>query len=186
VKQQNPNLFIVIEGVSGSGKTEISRRLAQQMPARYYATPSAPFSKIRGEVDRKLALDARFLFYLSSVVHASWEIEKVLEKQSVVCDKYIWSTICYHTVYGLNIKDTFNHLYREPDYVFLLVCDDEKRLHRLRNRGQIKNMERFNLRQEMERRCLVEFKKLISHQIDDSADDPQIAVNEILRVISRG
>ncbi len=185
--QKNPNLFIVIEGISGSGKTEVSKMLAQQLPAKYYATPPAPFSKMREEADLRLSLGSRFLFYLSSVAHASWEISRTLETQSVVCDKYIWSTICYHTVYGLDIKETFEHLCRMPDYVFLIVCDEEKRQQRLYSRGgPVKDMEKFNLRQEMERRCLVEFKKRIQHHIDDTVDGPQNAVNEILKIIKRG
>lgn len=184
--QHTQGIFVAIEGISGSGKTEISKKLAHQMPARWYATPPAPFNKMREEVDRKLSLNSRFLFYLSSVAHASWEIEHLLETQSVACDKYVWSTICYHTVYGLEVKNNFHHLYRKPDCVFLLVCDEEKRLQRLRARGPIKDMEKFNLRQEMERRCLVEFKKHLKHQIDNSCDDPQEAVEKILKVIQEG
>lgn len=185
-EQRSDHLFVVVEGISGSGKTEISKRLAQQILAKYYATPPQPFSKMREEVDRKLSLESRFLFYLSSVAHASWEIGDLLKTQSVICDKYFWSTLCYHTVYGLEIKEVFDHLYRKPDYVFLMVCEENIRLHRLHTRSPVKDVGKFNLRQEMERRCLIEFQRHIQHHIDNSDDDPQVAVKQILKTIERG
>ncbi|MFA6227443.1 MAG: hypothetical protein WC631_03130 [Candidatus Paceibacterota bacterium] len=175
--------FIVLEGISGSGKTELGVKLSQQISAQYYTTPPALYRKIREEVDKTLCLESRFLFYLSSVVQASWEISKILETQSVVCDKYIWSTICYHTVYGLDVKIPPSTTYRQPDYTFLVVCEEEKRLERLSHRGVVKDKEKYDLRQEMERRCLVEFRKHIQLEIDNRIDGSQNAIDQILAVI---
>jgi thymidylate kinase len=179
-----PNKFIVLEGISGSGKTEIGTRLAEYISARYYTTPSTLFRQIREKADKSLCLEARFLFYLSSVVQASWEISKILETQSVVCDKYIWSTICYHSVYGLKVKLPPLNTYRQPNYVFLIVCDEEKRLKRLRcGRGIVRdsrNKERYDRRQEMERRCLIEFRKYIQLEIDNTLDGSHHAIDQIL------
>lgn len=184
MQSMNPNKFIVLEGISGSGKTEIGIKLAEQISAQYYRTPPALFRQIREEANRSLCLEARFLFYLSSVVQASLEISKILETQSVVCDKYIWSTICYHSVYGLKVELPPPNIYRQPDYVFLIVCDEEKRLERLRSgRGIIrdtKNEEKYDRRQEMERQCLVEFRKYIQLEIDNTPDGSHHAINQIL------
>ena len=180
------NKFIVLEGISGSGKTEIGTRLAECISAQYYTTPPALFRNLREEADKSLCVEARFLFYLSSVVQASWEIGKILETQSVVCDKYIWSTICYHSVFGINIDLPLLNVYRQPDYVFLIVCDEEKRLERLRVRRLRSNgrfvvdKEKYNRRQEMERRCLIEFRKYIQSEIDNTPDGPYNAVGQIL------
>lgn len=183
MKENAPHRFIVLEGISGSGKTEIGGRLSRQISALYYTTPPSMFQKVREEADRTLSLESRYLFYLSSVVQASWEISKIIETQGVVCDKYIWSTICYHTVYGLDVQLPLLSTYRQPDHVFLIVCDEEKRLHRLRNRGPIKDVEKHNLRQQTERRCLVEFRKHIEQEIDNTDDNPQRAIEKILAII---
>ena len=179
-----PHKFIVLEGISGSGKTEIGMKLAERISARYYTTPPALFRQIRREVDKNLCIEARFLFYLSSVIQASCEIGKILETQSVVCDKYIWSTICYHSVFGLKVELPQPETYLQPDHVFLVVCNDQKRLERLRlGRGFVrgdKNKEKYDLRQYTERRCLIEFRKYIKTEIDNTLDDSCHAVNQIL------
>lgn len=184
MKKIVPYQFIVLEGISGSGKTEIGTRLSEQIDAQYYTTPPALFREIRDRADRTLSLQSRFLFYLSSVVQASREIDGILERRSVVCDKYIWSTICYHVVYGLNVVVPPRFTYRQPDYAFLLICEDGTRLRRIRNRGDVEDAE-DNLRQEMERKCLVEFRKHLKWEVDNTAEGPQRTVEEILTVIQK-
>ena len=186
MKKNSPYQFIVLEGISGSGKTEIGKRLSQQISAQYYTTPPAIFQKIRREADETLSLQSRFLFYLSSVMQASQEISGILETKSVVCDKYIWSTICYHTAYGLNVKMPPLSFYLQPDYVFLIVCKEKERLQRLHDRGPIKDMVKHKLQQQIERKCLVEFRKRIDRKIDNTANDPQYAIERILSVIQEG
>ena len=184
MQNKKTNKFIVLEGISGSGKTELSGKLAQQISAQYYTTPPAMFSQARQEIDKNSCLESRFLFYLSSVVQASWEISKILETQSVVCDKYIWSTICYHTVYGLKVMVPQEVTYLQPDYTFLIVCEEGRRLARLSSsRGAIKDKEKYDLRQEMERRCLAEFRKHIQQEIDNTIDGSQNAINRMLAII---
>lgn len=178
------NKFIVLEGISGSGKTELGVRLANQISAKYYKTPPAMFDKIREEADKSLCLESRFLFYLSSVIQASWEIGEILKTQSVVCDKYIWSTICYHTVFGLNIQLSPFVTYLRPDHTFLIICDENKRLKRLLSgRRDPKDKEEYSLRQKMEQRCLIEFRKCLQQEIDNTTDGPQNAVDKMLSII---
>ena len=62
-----------------------------------------PFLVIRDEVDRRGSLDARFLFYLASVVDASAKIEKALTRRPVVCDRFIATTLCWHEVIGVEV-----------------------------------------------------------------------------------
>ena len=183
MQNRSANKFIVLEGISGSGKTELGKRLAQQISAKYYTTPPTMFSSLRKVVDEKACLGSRFLFYLASIVQASCEISKILETQSVVCDKYILCTLCYHRVYGLDVT-VQPATYLQPDLIFLIVCDDEVRIKRLHSsREIIKNQEEYDLQQQMERRCLVEFRKHIQCEIDNTTDDPQHAIDRILAII---
>ena len=178
--------FIVLEGISGSGKTELGKLLAQQISGRYYTTPPEAFRPSRKEIDEKATLEARFWFYLASVVQASHDIGKILETQDVVCDKYILSTICYHRAMGLDIKTPQRVTLLNPDHTFLVYCDDDVRLRRLRiSRGPIMNREKYVLRQQMERRCLIEFRGCIHREIDNTPDGPQHAVDQILAAIRR-
>lgn len=186
MSNKNAHQFIVLEGISGSGKTELGKLLAQQIAGRYYTTPPEAFRQSRKDIDEMATLEARFWFYLSSVIQASYEIGKILETQDVVCDKYILCTICYHRAMGIDIKipQWINLL--NPDHTFLLYCDDNLRLKRLRtSRGPIMNEEKYALRQQMERRCLVEFRECIKREIDNTPDGSQHAVDKIIAAIRR-
>lgn len=182
----NTHQFIILEGISGSGKTELGKLLAQQISGQYYATPPEAFRPSRKEIDEKAALEARFWFYLASVTQASHEISNALKTQDVVCDKYIMSTICYHRAMGLDIKIPQWVTFINPDHTFLIYCDNNVRLERLRtSRGQITNKEKYALRQQMEQRCLIELRKCIHQEIDNTTDGHQYAVNQILAAIRR-
>ena len=159
----NAHQFIVLEGISGSGKTELWKLLAKQIAGQYYATHPEAFRPSRKEIDERATLEARFWFYLASVTQASHEISKTLETQDVVCDKYILSTICYHKAMGLDIKIPQWVTFINPDHTFLIYCDNNVRLERLRaSRGPITNREKYTLRQQMEQRCLIELRRYIS------------------------
>jgi thymidylate kinase len=178
--------FIVLEGISGSGKTELGKLLAQQISGQYYTTPPEAFRSSRKEVDEKVTLESRFWFYLASVVQASDEISKILKMQSVVCDKYILSTVCYHKAMGVDIQIPQWVKFIEPDHTFLVYCDNHTRLKRLRaSRGPITNKEKYESRQQMEQRCLAELRKCICQEIDNTPDGPQNAINQILATIRR-
>jgi len=182
----NAHQFIVLEGISGSGKTELGKLLAQQIFGQYYTTPPEAFCISRKEIDENATLEARFWFYLASVVQASCEIDKILETQNVVCDKYILSTICYHRAMGLDVKIPKGVTSLNPDHTFLVYCDNDVRLKRLRaSRGPITNKEKYALRQQMEQRCLIELRGYIQREIDNTRDGPQHAVDQILAAIRR-
>lgn len=185
MEKKSGNKFIVLEGISGSGKTELGTRLAQRISARYYTTPPALFQPLRKSIDDVACMEARFLFYLASVIQASHEISRILENQSVVCDKYIMSTICYHTVFGLNVAIPTSISYLQPDMTFLITCNEEIRIKRLRvNRGMRTGSE-HDLRQPLERQCLIEFRKHTMCEIDNTADNPHLAVEKMLSIIAR-
>lgn len=182
----NAHQFIILEGISGSGKTELGKLLAQQVAGHYYTTPPEAFRPSRKEIDEKASLEARFWFYMASVVQASHEISKILETQNVVCDKYILSTICYHRAMGLDVKIPQWITLLNPDHTFLVYCDNDVRLKRLRaSRGPITNKEMYSLRQQMEHRCLIELRGCIHTEVDNTLDGPQHAVDQVLAAIRR-
>jgi len=133
------NKFIVIEGIDGSGKTTVCKLLSQKINGLFYKTPSLPFSDFREDIDRYVNIQSRFYFYLSSVIHASSEIDNLLNQNHVVCDRYILSTLCYHraadsSFYSFNEQ---NIDILRPDYTFYLDAEYEIRMKRVVKREQI-------------------------------------------------
>jgi thymidylate kinase len=90
-------------------------------------------------IDKKVNLKARYLFYLSSVLHASEEIRKLLKQNHVVCDRYILSTLCYHRAanQNLNFIDENQLDILQPDFTFFLKASYKIRMSRIVEREKI-------------------------------------------------
>lgn len=130
------NIFIALEGLSGTGKTEVGRRVAMALDGIYYKTPPAPFDRIRDEVDRICGLAERYFFYLAGVVFASSDIRRLIESKPVVCDRYILTTQNYHLVAGVTALVPLSSLnILLPDLTVLITCEQQERQRRLALRG---------------------------------------------------
>jgi len=93
------NPFLVFEGVDGSGKTTIAKRISKEINASYVRTPGQGYEGIRGYIDNGTPPEAKLLYYLSSVFDASSQIKRQLPHTPVVCDRYEWSSLITHSVY---------------------------------------------------------------------------------------
>ena len=142
----NGNKFIALEGIDGSGKTTVCQQLSKKFNAEFYKTPPYPFSDLRDKVDKCVDIKSRFYFYLSSVIHASSEIVKLLKHKYVVCDRYILSTLCYHRALEPFFKsfDENNLDILQPDITFYLYADYDVRIKRIAYREKQKNSDVVN------------------------------------------
>jgi len=174
------NKFIVLEGITGSGKTTLAKMLAKKLDGVYYNTPIS-FRKMRQVADKSLSIEARYYFYLSLNLQVSSEVIELLKNKLVICDKYIWSTFCYHKTLGLNFSGFPQLDILMPDFCFLIFCKDRIRLERISKRDPINDYSKDFIRQELERKCLEEFKRALPDaMIDNSLDNPQNAFSQIL------
>lgn len=133
--------LIVLEGLDGTGKTTISSKLAEQLTARgvpavALSTPPEDYKLLVRYVGGRCSVEAKYLFFLSGVLHASELIDSMLPTTAVVCDRYIYSTIAYHEALGSKLRiDTASLNIIEPDFKFwLTVTDDAERRRRVRSR----------------------------------------------------
>lgn len=177
-------VFIALEGLSGSGKTTIGQLVAEQIGAGFYKTPAPLFNSIRNEIDQAADATARLFFYLAGVMQASAEISNILKTKSVVCDRYLLATLCYHRTIGvtIDIPDFVFEPLLKPDHTFLITCEETKRISRLYKRGLSYNdIQEQSL--QIEQRFLFEYRRYHLVEIDNSSDDPTMAVGAILHLI---
>ena len=118
---------------------------------------------------------------MAGVIQASDEISRILTKKSVVCDRYLLTTLCYHRALGIpiNIPDFVFEPLLKPDYTFLIICEDKVRIKRLYNRGLSYNdTQERQLR--IEQRFLDEYRKHNLIEIDNSNNNPEMTAEKII------
>ena len=131
--------FYVIEGIDGSGKSSIGPQVAEAIEGAFYEYPNA-FKPAIKFIDSKASPEARFLFYMGYNLQTSHDVLEILNEQPVICVRYIYSTIVYHIVKGVDIKSVFNisrqvSLLRPKQVFFLDVSNKDVQMRRLEKRG---------------------------------------------------
>lgn len=177
-------LFIVIEGMDGTGKTTITELLAEKLNAVLYKTPSLEFNCTRQKIDNGNNNYARFFYYLSATYYASTNIENIIENgKNVVCDRY------YHTTFSayddevmelLNQKKMIEKFYK-PNFCFLLKVSEEERVKRLNSRNHlskddIESMKNKSLREKQ----IKKYENMNMIEIDTTKKTEEDVLTEIL------
>lgn len=171
-------LFICLEGIDGTGKTTTARALARQLNAMCYKSPGGMFAKVRHMVDGD-GIDplTRYFYYRAATQYDSQVISRILAYSTVVCDRYIYSTIAYHSAMDPRIeglKDMTGLVI--PDHTFLLTANEEVRLERLSDRQKISNLEENSLLQRKADRIFM----TQGHTVIDTSEIP---VHEVVELI---
>jgi dTMP kinase len=129
-------IFVVFEGLDGSGKSTCARRTADLLGAKYLTTPSESIRKYCDAIVSSYGScqEAAQLIYLSTVFAASSEAKTCLDEgKSVVLDRYYLSTQVYAEFRGarLDLDDTLGKLLFPADRTVFLDVPLEIRRQRL-------------------------------------------------------
>lgn len=175
-------MFIVIEGLDASGKSETSRLLSQRLGAVLYITPPDEYRYIRSEIDNS-SRQAQFYYYLSAVHYASWKIsELIAQSNTVVCDRYYYSTLSYFSDLPEAVSIDISNLI-QPDYAFLLVCEESVRQIRAERRGELSWAELLCAQDDQRIRILRAYEQFGLRLVDTSNAAPQQVVRQILNLV---
>jgi dTMP kinase len=132
-------VFVVFEGLDGSGKSTCAQRVAERLGARYLTTPSPEVREYRAPLVESFggSQEAAQLFYLATVFAASDEVRRLLAKGvSVVLDRYFLSTQAYADFRGSRLDvDALGELLVPADVTVYLDVPLEIRRQRLAARG---------------------------------------------------
>jgi len=143
-------IFIVIEGLDGSGKTTQANILAQKLQKNYEILCTAePSGGKTGSFirecclyeDKRLPTEAEaLLFAADRIEHMHNELMPALAQGKVViCDRYVHSSLAYQGSAGLSLDwiKTINARALEPDFAFFIDVSPEHVLQRLQRKRSV-------------------------------------------------
>ena len=154
-------IFIVFEGIEGSGKSSHSLALTKKIrllkiPCVYLREPGG--SK-EAEIIRKFifknenkkfnSLTDTLLYLAARNENFLNKIKPLYKKKIIICDRFVDSTLAYQH-YGLGVKRNFiNFINKEiigiikPDYTFLMYLNVNKSILRISNRKKTNRYDKF-------------------------------------------
>ena len=185
-------VFIVIEGLDGSGKTTQAKTLTAKLRRTHNAIYTAEPSKgkigmfirnrvLYGEKRPPTAIEA-LLFAADRIEHVQNEVLPALaEGRVVVSDRYVYSSLAYQGSAGLNLDwiETINAHALKPDLALFIDVDPEAVQARLKSRKSV--MENL----ETQRKVREIYQKFIEkgELISIDGDKPKKAVAQELYAI---
>lgn len=189
------NKLIVFEGIDGVGKTTLSKLLQNKLVKQEFKTiryedieeKNSGFNQIKPFIKTQVPINSSLLFYISSAIYKSQQIEKMLKHNLVICDRYIYSTLAYHKIRKADmslIPNIKKIPIRLPDFLFLIKVNDDIRLKRIKTRSNnncydFKIKTNKNFIGKMEKK-LEEFKPII---IDNSYTTPADIIEKIYKIV---
>ncbi|HDM25066.1 dTMP kinase [Euryarchaeota archaeon ex4484_162] len=162
--------FVTFEGIDGSGKSTISKRVYKKLGEMGYdvVLTFEPTDTSLGRIVKKCIEEnsepimTTFAFIADRMQHVK-ELKRWLERGKIVlCDRYADSTYAYQAVQLENIienpirwlKDLHDEFILKPDLTFLCVLDVDKALDRIKNRGKLFSFERKDFLKKVQRNYL--------------------------------
>ncbi len=153
-------VFIIIEGLDGSGKTTQAVLLTKKLSQSYnvFCTAEPSNGKIGTFIresclygEKRIPTEAEaLLFAADRIEHLQNEIRIALDEgKLVICDRYIYSSLAYQGSTGLSLDwiKTINARALQPDFAFFIDVDPKRVLERLQRKKSV--METLETQQQV-------------------------------------
>lgn len=184
-------MFIVFEGLDGTGKSSLAKALAEELRAIYVKTPPPEFEPVRKIIHSEQNPYTRFLFYFSSVMYISERVQNMSKETIVFCDRYFYTSLADFFAQSNPTKserEFWIHIARSsctiPDIVIFCQCNREVRLARIIDRNA--NMQlnaRDDLSESFEHGMMEAFTSIFNENEVLRVDTSKRSVNQLVEFI---
>lgn len=137
--------FVVLEGVSGIGKSTLARELSRRLGATYLHTLTAPHTDWSPAVNEGLRALPQFAFYASGLLHTADVVREARRTGPVVADRYASSVVaCHAAVHEVPVEEVarllapFRRYLETPTRTYYLSCSEEALRRRLAAKHDVK------------------------------------------------
>ncbi|MFD6321987.1 dTMP kinase [Streptomyces sp. NPDC058442] len=144
--ESRPQPVIVLEGVSGIGKSTLADLLARRLKASSFHTLPKPHTGWSPTINAHLRSLPQLAFYLSGVLHASDRVRHARTLGPVVADRYVSSVIaCHAAVHHVpvdtvaNLLEPFRPYLVTPTLTVYLRCSEESLRERMAAKQDVKS-----------------------------------------------
>ena len=188
-------LFIVFEGIDGSGKSSCMESVAQALEAKNRkvirtAEPTKDAIGLLIKSSTKFTAEAEALLFVADRAQHTHEIEKWLDEWNIVlCDRYYASTLAYQSANlegnrtDMRWLEALNRRVAiKPDMTFLFDIDPEVGLERVESRGSKSRFENLNYLKEVRKRYLkIALKE--GFEVIDASKPKEVVFKEVMKRI---
>jgi len=187
-------LFVVFEGIDGSGKSSVCRSVKKTLEAEdeNVIITAEPTDSDIGQMIRNgenFTPETEALLFVADRACHTAEIKKWVEKGFIVlCDRYYASTLAYQAASlgkdaDLEWLTIINEKVSiEPDLTFLLDVDPIKGLDRVGKRGKTSRFEHLEYQKKVRENYLAIAEKR-GFTIIDASKDRRTVASEVLKII---
>jgi len=187
-------LFIVFEGIDGSGKSSCMEDVASSLEKDFDVVRTAEPTKggigmlLRSSTDL-LPVTEALLFVADRAEHTGQIMKWVGDGKVVLCDRYYASTLAYqsvemdgHLLDGRWLKALNDKVTVEPDITFLFDIDPEISMERIGTRGTMSKFERLEYLKGVRKRYL-SIARSRKFTVIDASGPKEAVFKEIMRHI---
>ena len=189
-------LFVVFEGIDGSGKSSVCRSVKKSLEAEdeNVIITAEPTDSDIGRMIRNgenFTPETEALLFVADRACHTVEIKKWVGKGLIVlCDRYYASTLAYQAAslgkdVDLEWLTTINEKVSiEPDLTFLLDVDPIKGLDRVGKRGETSRFEHLEYQKKV-RENYLEIAEKRGFTIIDASKGRRTVASEVLKIIRK-
>ncbi|MBN2546797.1 MAG: dTMP kinase [Spirochaetes bacterium] len=183
--------FIVFEGLDGAGTTTQSKLLAGKIKNSFLTnepTDGKIGKLIREALQKKVLLKPETLSYLfvadrnEHLYAEEGIINKCKNDQTVICDRYFFSTIAYQGI-SMNVDELFylNSKFPLPQILFFLNTSINNCQRRINKRGESEELfENKSIQEKILNNYFISFEKFKNSGMNVCILDGNISADELL------